>query len=182
MNMPTDDVRTGLQPPRFGLASLMVLVAVLGGMFALIRYVGWHGSAIAIFFLLCVVAHVAGNALGTRLRAIGSEPPEVPDEGRQSARRVAPQEFAPATELREKRALGRPVFGITILGALLAGAAGGYAFWWLADRPLSLAALGLGAGACAVLGGIWTFAAGSFIQVTCGAWFRAARGPAKKRK
>jgi hypothetical protein len=156
----------------------MLVIAVLGAMFALVHYVGWHGSAIAVFFLLCVVAHVAGNAIGTRLRDLGgTRPTEASAESlaASSLARVSPRDFAPRTELSLKRSLGKPIILVTVAGAVLAGVAGGCGFWWLADGRATALSIGLGAAASAVLGGIWTFAAGSFIQVTVGEWFRAAR-------
>jgi hypothetical protein len=157
----------------------MLAVAVLGGMFALVRYVGWYGSAIAVFFLLCVVAHVAGNAIGTSLRDLGgprrTDSPVEWFAGRAPVR-VSPRDFAPRTELSLKRSLGKPIILVTVAGAVLAGVAGGCGFWWLADGRGTALTIGLGAAASAVLGGIWTFAAGSFMQVTFGEWFRAARG------
>src|SRR5262245_27301642 len=126
MNLPPSDRRAGLQPPRFGLGSLFFAVAVLGLMFAFIHYVGMYGSVIAIFFLLCVAAHVAGNAIGTRLREIGSAP--VPGSTTESdfvsATRVSPADFAPATKLRERSSLGKPIVVVTALG-IVAGGVGG---------------------------------------------------------
>ncbi|MGE0757867.1 MAG: hypothetical protein AB7F89_10190 [Pirellulaceae bacterium] len=186
--LPPDDRRAGLPPPRFGLGSLMGVVVLLGVLFAFIHYVGFYGSAIAIFFLLCMGAHVAGNALGMRLRAIGSGPPisdkvpplfpvseSVPEQ------RIAHDAGAPS-KLRETRSLGWPIVAVTISGAFVGGTTSGYALLGLSDGPPPPAVIVLGMGASAVLGAIWSFAAGSFIQVLVGAWVHASTAPRKARE
>lgn len=182
MNPELDDQRPGLKPPRFGLAALFVAVAVLGLMFAVIHYVGMLGSAIAILFLLCVAAHVVGNAIGTRLRDIGSQPTSdsKAPHGRRRFRDVMPSEFAPMSRLRERSSLGKRNIVITVCGAMIGGVLGGAALQWLSAGHSTWQIIGLGICASAVLGGIWTFAASSFIQVMLSAWFHASREPRKR--
>jgi hypothetical protein len=157
----------------------MAGIALLGLVFAVIHYLGMSWSLVVIFFLLCVLAHVAGNAMGTRLRDIGSETsagqPRMFDLRRGG--RVSARYFAPATKLREKRSLGKPIVVITALGAVAGGVAGGLGLAWLTEGRAPWPVSVLGIGACVVLGAIWTFVAGSFVQVMLGAWLHAARDP-----
>lgn len=158
----------------------MAVVALFGLVFALGHYVGLYGAAIAVLVILCIGAHVAGNAIGTRLR--DGDATGTPDGARQAAlarvarRPVAPAEFAPTTRLRGRYSLGRPIVVITALGSLFSGIAGGLGLFWLTGARSPWTVIALGAAASAVLGAIWTFAAASFIQVTAGAWFHAANG------
>lgn len=179
MKIEIDERRTGLEPPRFGLGGLMACVSLCALMFAVIHYVGMLGSALALLFLLCALLHVAGNVIGTRLRDIGSQPPLSSDE-KKSPRRgfaVSPTDFAPTSRLRERHSLGRRNIIITLAGATLGGLVGSLALLWLTGGIIPLGVIALGACASAVLAGIWTFAAASFVQVMLGAWFHASRGP-----
>jgi hypothetical protein len=182
MNVP-DDHRPGLPPPRFGLAGLMVAVTLLGGFFALLNYAGSHAAALAILFALAVIAHVVGNAMGTRLRQNGDTPPCDRPARNPAGRRDRPQaaDFAPATKLRNRSALGRPIAWITVSGTVAGGLLGGFVFWRLVDRPADYAGVLCGALAAAVLGGIWTFVAASFLQVAGGAMWQALRDSNRQR-
>ena len=173
-----DDRRPALQPPRFGLLALLGMVAGFSGLFAISHYFGTYGAAIAILFGLCVVAHVVGNAMGTRLRDLGDTP--VNTDGSPAGHRPAmhkPQagDFAPSTRLRERYSLGKRIFVLTGLGTLIAGILGYLVVDWLADDHTGWHVFGIGSVACAVLGGIWTFATASFVQVTLGEFLHARR-------
>ncbi len=174
-----DDRRPVLRPPRFGLLSLLAGIAVLSVLFAVSHYFGTYGAAIAILFVLCVVAHVVGNALGTKLRDFGDTPVEAdgsPAQRLPVARKPTAADFAPLTRLRERYSLGKRIVVITSLGAAAGGLVGYFGVQWLADDQTAWHVFGLGAVACAVLGGIWTFAAASFLQVTLGEFLHARRG------
>jgi hypothetical protein len=173
-----DDRRPVLQPPRFGLLSLLVAIAILSALFAISHYFGTYGAAIAILFVLCVVAHVVGNALGTKLRDFGDRPVQPdgsPTRPLQVPRKLTAADFAPLTRLRERYSLGRRIFVITTAGAVIGGLVGYLCVVWLADDQTGWHVFGLGAVACAVLAGIWTFAAASFLQVTLGEFLHARR-------
>ncbi len=180
-----DDRRPGLKPPRFGLATLMWAIAVLGVLFALISYLGSHATLLLILFALAVVAHVAGNALGTRLRANGDTP--LPE--REGDRYEPPQtrvpgqgDFAPTTKLHDRGALGLPIAIATAAGVVAGGLLGGALLGLVAQPAPSWPAVLLGAAACGVLGGIWTFIAFGFIQVAGGAVWQATRDPSGRRR
>jgi hypothetical protein len=174
MNVDVDDRRPGLQPPQFGLAALMVAVTIFASLFALFHYAGMLASVIAIFFLLCVVAHVAGNAIGTQLRDVGSQDPSA-KAAKNRFRAAMPNDFAPVTRLRERYSLGKRNVAITLIGTVVGGLLGGGGLLWLGGWKTTWVVAALGFGASAVLGGIWTFAASSFVHVMLGAWFHAAK-------
>jgi hypothetical protein len=168
-----DDHRPGLQPPRFSLASLFLIVTVLGVLFAAMTYLGAYAVLIFVVFLLTVAAHVAGNAIGTQLRENGNRRP-MSDAPRPKQRPIAPTDFAPASQLHHRSALGMPIVITTVVGSVVGGALGGYGLTMLMERP-TLSAILLGVIASAVLGGIWTFIASSFFQVATGALRQATR-------
>src|SRR5262245_13086936 len=103
-----DDRRPALPPPRFSLGALFVGTALLGVLFAGIHYFGTFWIVIVILFALCVVAHVAGNAIGTKLREFGDTPLEADDTPARvpPIAKPAPSDFAPVTRLRQRRPLG----------------------------------------------------------------------------
>lgn len=175
---PPDDRRPVLQPPRFGLFSLLVAIAVISGLLAIVHYFGAYGACIAILFALCVVAHVMGNAMGTRLRDLGDTP--VGADGSPAPRPVhlekpSASDFAPLTRLRERQSLGKRIVVITTAGALAGGLLGYAGVCWFADGRTAWHVFAFGTVACAVLGGIWTFAAASFLQVMFGELLHAHR-------
>lgn len=176
--MPPDDRRPVLQPPRFGLLALLVAIAVMGGLLAIVHYFGAYGASIAILFALCVAAHVLGNAMGTRLRDLGDRPVSAdgaPISKASNYGKPAASDFAPLTRLRERHSLGKPVFIITVAGAILGGLLGYAAVCWLADARTGWHVFGFGTVAFAVLGAIWTFAAVSFVKVIFGEMLHAHR-------
>ena len=178
-----DDRRPGLPPPRFSLAALFWLIGVLGVLFAAMGYFGSHATLLLIVLALAVFAHVAANALGTRLRENGNR--RMDGEGKPVAgpaawQRVAKSDFAPATRLRERSALGKPAVIATIVGAVLGGVLGGFGLTLVMQR-ITVTTVVLGVFASAVLGGVWSFLAASFCQVALGAAWQAVRAPDKSR-
>ena len=175
MDSNLDDHRPGLKPPRFSLAALFVVVGVLGVLFAATSYLGSYATLLVILFILTVAAHVAGNAIGTQLRENGSRRTITEDRApRQKRQPIAAKDFAPTSQLHHRSALGKPIVITTAAGSAAGAVLGGYGLSTLMEHPTLLAIL-LGAVASAVLGGIWTFIASSFLQVASSALRQAAR-------
>lgn len=153
-------------------------MAVLGGLFAIIHYFGAYGAAIAILFALCIVAHVAGNALGTKLREHGDTPlgeDRVPTFRAAVRAKPTAGDFAPLPRLHGRHSLGRHILVITAIGGFAGGTLGYFGIEWLAGEHVGWKVLAVGCSACVVLGAIWTFAAASFLQVTLGELFQFRR-------
>lgn len=161
---------------RFGLKFLLGLTAVCAVGFASIGYFGAHASLGLFVLVLAIAAHVLGNAMGTRLRELGNRRPEADEPGRsERIGRLAESDFAPASPLRQRSSLGRPIVIVTIGGTLVGGVCGGLAFMRMMRPPLSPSIVILGFFAAALLSGIWSFIAGSFVQVAGGALWQATR-------
>lgn len=75
---PTDDRHRGLKPPQFGLATMFFAVTGLCGLLVAFRVIGPIGGTMMVLLLLVVLAHVAGNVLGRRLRADNHKRPSEP--------------------------------------------------------------------------------------------------------
>jgi hypothetical protein len=167
-----------LRPPQFGLRSLLTLVAACGVLFALSRW-GLSPVALAaiVFFAISVAFHVAGNAIGTRLREIGDQPePETAEAA--TVRHPKPYEFAPATRLSQRSSLGWSIIVASSVG-VTSGAIGGGFWTFLAGHghvgPFNVA---VGVIAFATLGGLAAFSVVSFAQVLLGAIWQAMNASA----
>jgi hypothetical protein len=175
--LPPEDRRPALRPPQFGLSTLLWIVAFLCAVLAAMKFVGPLGAFALVLLVLSVLAHISGNALGTRLRACGDQPVDeqdrpVPRSGnfhRGDALTPGPR------RLTERQRLGI-LLTIIVLIAFSAGAAGGV--WWTLYSELNPSSqdLGLSAIAFGVLGGIWGLITGGFVVVGVGAVREALQG------
>ncbi|MCO6455733.1 MAG: hypothetical protein J5I93_10600 [Pirellulaceae bacterium] len=177
-----EDPHPGLAPPRFGLGSLLFWIAVLCVLLASFSLLGPSGGFALALLVLAVAAHVAGNAIGMRLRHArqrqATEASRAPLAGTKphgTRRTVEATDFAPTTRLHRRESLGRPVVFVTAAGALLAAILGGYGLTTLLGQSATVASIGLGVLASGVLGAIWTFVGFSFLQVAATALWQASR-------
>jgi hypothetical protein len=118
---------------------------------------------------------VAGNAIGTRLREIGSRKDNRAFDLMPAAR-VEPR-FAPATRLGQRQRLGWPIVIATLTGIIAGSIGGGLWTIFTATGHVPIAAVGLGVIAFGALGGILAFATVGFTQVLLGAIWQAMRHP-----
>lgn len=157
--------------------SLLLLVTACGVIFAASHWLPPIWVAALVLLAFSIFAHVAGNAIGTRLREIGSRKDNRAYE-LQPAARGEPR-FAPATRLGQRQHLGWPIVIATFSGIILGGIGGGLWTFLTASREMPIAAIGLGVIAFAALGGILAFATVGFTQVLLGAIWQAMRQSGK---
>jgi hypothetical protein len=171
-----------LQPPQFGLRTLLIAVAACGVLCALARWLEPVVIVAIIFVGATLFCHVAGNAIGTRLRSIGSQPDALDSplaaRGRMTPQ---PQDFAPATHLGQRKSLGWTIIVASSIG-VAAGAIGG-GFWTFVAAHGHAGPLDISVGviAFAILGGLGSFAAVAFAQVLLGAIFQALTATPQRR-
>jgi hypothetical protein len=137
---------------------LAVVVAIVCAAVGWLGIAGWLGVVVV---AASVAAHVAGNALGTKLR-------EATDRDLASRRRAmsAPRLPLPApgpSHLEIRSPLGKLVPVSAAIGAVCGGAAGTTALAMLAHA--SLAGALLGGLSSAVIGGLFGFLLASFIEI-----------------
>lgn len=169
-NSPDPEIRPGLQPPQFRLATLMRLVALICVLCAASIAVGPGIALGAAFVALGILAHVAGNAMGIRLRQNGSTRPHGSTSPRSEVDPACVQRESPglrsSSELHESKSLGRAIVIAPMFGAVTATIVGDYWMVGQAASPMSLGTLLLGSIAFAALGAFWSFLAAGFLLVT----------------
>jgi hypothetical protein len=176
-----DDPRPRLRPPQFGLRTLLLAVTACGVLLAVANWLAWQPIVLAAIalFAASIFCHVAGNAIGTRLRQIGDQARNGPTEAVAAVvRPLRPQDYAPATKLGQRSSLGWTIVVATLAGTIIGGIGGGV-WTLLASRgPVGAANIGVGVVAFAVLGGIAAFATVGFTQVLVSAIWQALKSPA----
>jgi hypothetical protein len=141
-------------------------------LFGLMRDIGPLPSVGLCFFLVLVLLHVAGNAIGTSLRDEASRNTETGEKSPLPAAAAARQIANSPSRLGERTPLGWPVFVLTALGAALGGSLSSlaYAYW----TDVNAAGLVVGAVSSAILGGFFGFLSSSFLKMVFRAWRQAA--------
>jgi hypothetical protein len=170
------DLRKSLRPPQFGLRTLLALVTACAALFALAQWLPPAAIVLLAFFALSIFCHVAGNAVGTRLRQIGDTNDRTPCDHNLLVR-PQPRDFAPATHLSRRQSLGWITVIATSVG-IASGAIGG-GLWTIAagQGPVGITNIAVGVIAFAVLGGLAAFATVGFAQVLLGAIWQALSAP-----
>ena len=179
----TTGERPALEPPRFSLATLFWIIAGLGVLFGLMTAAGPLGGFAMLLFVLVLIAHVAGNSIGTRLREFGNEKVEEDhplrkSRGEEDARRAA----APASNLSLGGSVSLTMLVFTIAGAALVGSTGSALLIWLTWSKLNVATTIIAVVSPTVLGGIVGFAISSFTQTASGAWREASDSYSQEKR
>ena len=136
------------------------LAVLLGVACAAIGWLGLAGWLAALVLAGCVAVHVAGNALGTRLRD------ETDSELARLVRRRRVMPLPPATppvQLQRRGSLGGVVPVSVAIGGTIGGASGAAALYCLAGS--SPAGAVLGGLSSAVIGALLGFLAASFVEI-----------------
>jgi len=164
---------SGGSRPQFGLKALFGGVAVLSVVLAVASQAGFYAATVLLMVVSLVVAHVAGNAIGTSRRDRAPDqasggPPITAFAALGDSLRPLP----PPTELRQSIPLNRRVLFAAACGAALGSAAiawGTYGSW---DR-LGMAGAAIVAVSGAVLGAYVGFMASRFTAAFGRAWRQA---------
>lgn len=177
MSGPTADSRPN-RPPQFGLRTLLLVMMACAVLAALSRWMSPIALVGVVLLAVSVALHVAGNAIGTKLRQLGDRPP--PEAAPRPFESASPQphQFAPVTRLSQRYSLGWLNVVATVLGVLSGGVGGGIWSWVSSRNPAGPLQIAVGAVAFAALGGMAAFATAAFMQVLFGALWQALHPPA----
>jgi hypothetical protein len=159
-----------LKSPQFSLRTLFAFVTLVALVSALSHFVSPLVLAGIIFLIVSIAAHVAGNKLGTTLRAHSSQRQAEENEHPEGVVPARREDFAPPTRLRRRQALGLIAALVTLLGAVGGGVLGVIGAYSLHRHPAP-ADLLVSGGAGAVLVGMVSFAVAGFVQeIGAAAW------------
>jgi hypothetical protein len=182
---PPPSSAAGLPAPRFSLGALFAAIGVVALGLSVWKAVGPVVGVSLLLLLMAVVAHVAGNALGTRLRDRGTQhalagwKDDTSTGGSPAARPraqpVAPHHFAPVTRLSQRTSLGWCPLVVTVLGGIAGAIAGGLLLQRSSPESATLSTLAVGATASGVLAALFSYWLFSLLQVFLGAWWQAHR-------
>ncbi len=136
------------------------LAVVIGVACAAIGWLGIAGWLAVAVVAASVAAHVAGNALGTKLREATDR--DLPKTGLRQPVVVLPEPRRPA-QLERRTSLGNLVVVSAAIGGACGGIAGTAMLFWLAAS--SLAGAVLGGLSSAVIGGLIGFLGASFVEI-----------------
>lgn len=170
----------GLPPPRFGLRSLLWFVTLVGIAIVIWQAVGPRIGAALGLAAATIFLHVAGNALGNRLRdsAPTRSPSTFVPHGAAPLQRGGPlheDHFAPVTRLSCKAPVSRRIFQFAVAVAAFSGGCGAWCVNWLYPHTANWGTLLVGGVASGAIGGVFSFWLLSLAHVLLGAWWQAHR-------
>ncbi len=155
------------RPPQFSLRSLLIVISLVSGLFALLSVLPPLWSFAAIWVGLLVMAHVSANAWGKRtfepgaLRP-GDTPPRLPTPLAGSTVKAAePQSIL----LRRQATLERSRYVATVVSAAIGGLIGCVVLALIHLPQASIAACAVWTCASAIISGIAGFVGSGFWQV-----------------
>lgn len=136
------------------------LAVVIGVACAAIGWLGIAGWMAVAVVAASIAAHVAGNALGTKLREATDR--DLSKTGLRQSAVMLPLPRPPAN-LERRSSLGSLVVVSAAIGGACGGLAGSAMLYWLAAS--SLAGAMLGGLSSAVIGGLIGFLGASFVEI-----------------
>ncbi|MCL6481792.1 MAG: hypothetical protein K6U02_08695 [Firmicutes bacterium] len=176
---PHDHDELLLRPPQFTLRTLLIGMSLVALLCSLVQWVTPAGLVALVLLIAVIVCHVAGNALGTRLRQLGMERarrqlaeeplPSLPAHPAASPLVSAARPETAPSYLGQRRSLGWPVLLASGAGFVLGGAGGVLGALEKSGGVWMPEVVGVGAIAFAVLGGLAAFAMTALVQVGLGA-------------
>jgi hypothetical protein len=166
-----------LGPPQYGLRTLLIVVSAAAVLLGLWQWLSPVTFAGVVLLILSVLAHVAGNAIGSRLRDGGLPAMTAPDPERPAPTLLDDHHFAPATKLSERHPLGWVPLVSAAIGFVIGAAGGAIGAAILLAKNFDWFAVILGAFAFGALGAFGGFLVVGFCKALGEAWHEAAREP-----
>jgi hypothetical protein len=169
MSSAPPEFQPGLKPPQFTLRGLFFGLTCCAVLLVTFQVAGPMAASVLILFALAIIAHVAGNSLGTQLR----DATDQSNRGTLNPERAQPHHFAQTTRLAERVRLRWPMMVLTGVCSAVASFGGGQFLAKVNAAQATKANLTLAYGSCAVLGAILGFGLSMFLKVTLEAWWQA---------
>ena len=170
-NDVTDDLEGGLSPPQYGMRHLLLFMVVVALLLVALKTLDPILTFSLILLALSVFAHVAGNAIGTKLR--DSRSTSIAPQG--TTRKAEEHHYAKTTELSQHQPLGLIMRIVTGISALAGAIGGGWFLASMAGEKATVANITLATLSCGVLGGLFGFWLSSFLQIAISAIWEAQK-------
>lgn len=162
-----------LRPPTYSVQSLFWVVTLLGIVMGVMAAIGFLWAIALLMTVLMIAGHVAGNALGKRLRD-GKSPsqsgPASPAARHDLTTGRANWQPPASSRLSEHHPTGRKSLIFAGIGSVLAGLAGSGLSLWHYGSGITGPAVIVAALAAAVLGGLLTFFSVICLGTIADAW------------
>ena len=171
--MPEPSRPLPLGPPQFGLRTLLLAVSIAAVLLGLSQWLPPIYLAAIVLLFLSIIAHVAGNVIGSRLRD-GKAVKVAAEDKHEHAQSLKEHHFAPVTKLGHRHSLGWLPLVISLVGFVLGAAIGGGWTAWLLRRDLGWVPVGGAACGVGALGGFGGFVVSGFCKSLGDAWSEAA--------
>jgi hypothetical protein len=165
-----------LKLPQFGLRTLLLIVAGCGVLFAVFGAIGWLASMGLLVVMTILCLHVLGNVLGQSLREQAST--DANRSGDIAA--TGPPTMKSHVALANSRLFEHTPIGWTMRVFCLLGTVSGATLGSMALVSFTGATgmgIVVGAISCGVLGALFGFLIGSFLEMFLRAWWQAASEP-----
>ena len=160
-----------LNPPQFSLRLLFLFIGIVSvGITVLINQGLLVSIGLGLIFLV-VLAHVAGNSIGTALRgnSLRKQANAVSREA------IAASVVGPRSKLAQRKSLGLLPVIATAIGAILGGTIGIFALFYFYPTHVDVLTFVISLIASSALGAFWCFWCWSLTQVAMTAWWQADR-------
>lgn len=164
-----------LGPPQFGLRTMLLIVATVGVLLGLSQWMSPISFAALLLLILSIIAHIAGNVIGTRLKqqAKRSEPTQEPLTSSANAS-LRDHHHAPTTKLGHRHSLGWLPLASALVGFAIAALAGAVWTTSLLGRDFDWSTISIAAAAFGALGGFGGFLVVGFGKAFWDAWQQAS--------
>jgi hypothetical protein len=162
---------------------MLLIVSAVAVLLGVSQWMSPISFAALLLLILSIIAHVAGNVIGTKLRARHLARKRLPAEAEEPRTLLQDHHFAPTTKLGHHQSLGwLPL--LSGLGGFLFGAAAG-SLWTvrLLEPDFDWGTIALAASAFGALGGFGGFLLAGFGKAFSDAWQQASQNvPASEAK
>lgn len=171
-------------PFQFHLRGMLLFVAAVSVLIVVMQFVsqfaGVAWTAVLIWFLILVFAHVTANFWGTRVAPGAGRASPVHDDPheRPFVGRVLIGPPVGAVRLSESARPGWPMFVATGAGSVIGGSIGGVTLALLSFERAGYTGILVGTISASIVGGFLGFLTSTFSEIALRAWKEAVRGAA----
>jgi hypothetical protein len=154
---------------------MLLIVSTVAVLLGLSQWMSPISFAALLLLILSIIAHVAGNVIGTRLkqRQIGAKRQTEADSWEERIE-LRDHHHAPTTKLGHRQSLGWLPLASALIGLAIGALTGGSWTAWLLGRDFDWGTIAIAAAAFGALGGFGGFLVVGFGKAFWDAWQQAS--------